>query len=147
MWRSHTPTPLPHLTACRASEISVRVSPASSPLAFPSLAGSPVSGMEHAHKLGEVARSSWPRPRSVAPPPAGSVELHTKGSSGTCIPDGVTTFLHAVFTAHGAKAEGSRLQADVRRGPPGEPPPPGPVGPDTRRRPAWAWRPLRRPSR
>jgi len=28
MWLSHTPTTMPHLTACRALDISVRVSPA-----------------------------------------------------------------------------------------------------------------------
>src|SRR5712691_4125256 len=67
MWLSHTPTPLPHLTACRASELSVRVAPASFPLSLPSLAGSPVFVMEDSTKMVEVARASWPHPRSVAP--------------------------------------------------------------------------------
>ena len=57
---SHTPTPRPNLTACRASEIAVRLSPASSPLSFTSLAGSPVSVMEHANTRGEGARSRGP---------------------------------------------------------------------------------------
>src|SRR6266566_7612277 len=29
-----------------------------------------------------------------------SAKLSSKGSSGTCIPEGVTTFVHAAFTAH-----------------------------------------------
>src|SRR2546425_12818759 len=65
MWLSHTPTPLPHLTACRASELSVRVAPASFPLSLPSLAGSPVFVMEDSTKMVEVARASWPHPRSL----------------------------------------------------------------------------------
>src|SRR2546425_11039387 len=65
MWLSHTPTPLPHLTAWRASELSVRVSPASFPLSLPSLAGSPVFVMEDSTKMVEVARASWPHPRSL----------------------------------------------------------------------------------
>jgi hypothetical protein len=32
-----------------------------------------------------------------------------KGSSGTCIPDGVSTFLHAAFTAHQGKAPQDRF--------------------------------------
>src|SRR5713101_8655962 len=39
---AHIPTPMPDLTACRALDVSVRVSPAYSPLSFASLAGSPV---------------------------------------------------------------------------------------------------------
>src|SRR6266849_11000133 len=43
---THTQTTMPNLTACRASEISVRVSPAYFPLSFTSLSGSPVFKME-----------------------------------------------------------------------------------------------------
>jgi hypothetical protein len=32
--------------------------------------------------------------------------LSTKGSAGTCIPAGVSTFQHVAFTAHGAEAVG-----------------------------------------
>src|SRR2546428_8684512 len=39
---AHTPTTMPNLTACRALNVSVRVSPAYSPLSLASLAGSPV---------------------------------------------------------------------------------------------------------
>jgi len=38
------------------------------PLSLASLAGSPVCVMEDASKMVEVARSSWPHPRFVAPP-------------------------------------------------------------------------------
>ena len=64
---SHLPTPLPHVTAWRASESSERVSPPSFPPAFPSLAGSPVFPTEAADKMGEVACCSLPLPRSAAP--------------------------------------------------------------------------------
>jgi hypothetical protein len=37
--------------ACRASELSVRVSPTYFPLSFPSLAGSPVFTMEDSNKM------------------------------------------------------------------------------------------------
>jgi len=40
-----------YLTAWRASEISVRVSPAYFPLSFTSLAGSPVFTMEDSNKM------------------------------------------------------------------------------------------------
>jgi hypothetical protein len=45
--------------------------------------------------------------------------LSSTGSSGTCIPEGVSTFFHAAFTAHsgsdaGADAGGSQVQALVR---------------------------------
>jgi len=43
MWLSHIPTTMPDLTACRALDVSVRVSPAYSPLSFASLAGLRVS--------------------------------------------------------------------------------------------------------
>jgi len=46
-----------------------------------------------------------------------SAKLRPKGSWGTCIPQGVTTFFHTAFTAHsdaGADAVGGRLQANVR---------------------------------
>src|SRR5712664_813778 len=52
---SRARTTMPHLTACRASEISVRVSPASFPLSLPSLSGSPVFSMEDSNKMMEVA--------------------------------------------------------------------------------------------
>lgn len=52
-----------------------------------------------------MARCSLPRPRSHAR--EWSVALSTKGSARTCIPDGVSTFLHAVFTAHGGEAIGA----------------------------------------
>jgi hypothetical protein len=42
---------MPYLTACRASEISVRVSPAYFPLSFTSLSGSPVFSMEDSNKM------------------------------------------------------------------------------------------------
>lgn len=44
-------TTMPYLTACRASELSVRVSPAYFPLSFPSLSGSPVFTMEDSNKM------------------------------------------------------------------------------------------------
>jgi hypothetical protein len=40
-----------YLTACRASEISVRVSPAYFPLSFTSLPGSPVFTIEDSNKM------------------------------------------------------------------------------------------------
>jgi hypothetical protein len=48
-------TTMPHLTACRASELSVWVSPTYFPLSLPSLAGSPVFRMEDSNKMMEVA--------------------------------------------------------------------------------------------
>src|SRR5205809_8063546 len=48
---AHTPTTMPHLTAWRASELSVRVSPAYFPLSLTSLAGSPVFVMEDSTKM------------------------------------------------------------------------------------------------
>src|SRR5215471_6243508 len=48
-------TTMPHLTACRASELSVRVSPAYFPLSLPSLSGSPVFNLEDSNKMLEVA--------------------------------------------------------------------------------------------
>src|SRR5712691_12609420 len=48
-----------------------------------------------------------------------SAKLRPKGSWGTCIPQGVTTFFYTAFTAHsdvGAEAIGGRLQAGVRLG-------------------------------
>src|SRR6266568_5688118 len=44
-------TTMPHLTACRASEISVRVSPAYFPLSFTSLAGFPVFTVENSNEM------------------------------------------------------------------------------------------------
>src|SRR6266446_10788833 len=44
-------TTMPYLTACRASELSVRVSPAYFPLSFTSLSGSPVFTMEDSNKM------------------------------------------------------------------------------------------------
>src|SRR5439155_19374175 len=44
-------TTMPHLTAWRASELSVRVSPAYFPLSLTSLAGSPVFVMEDSTKM------------------------------------------------------------------------------------------------
>ena len=44
-------TTMPRLTACRASEISVRVSPPYFPLSLPSLAGSPVFSIEDSNKM------------------------------------------------------------------------------------------------
>jgi hypothetical protein len=42
---------MPHLTACRASELSVRVSPTYFPLSFSSLSGSPVFNLEDSNKM------------------------------------------------------------------------------------------------
>ena len=42
---------MPYLTACRASELSVRVSPPYFPLSLPSLAGSPVFSLEDSNKM------------------------------------------------------------------------------------------------
>jgi len=42
---------MPYLTACRASELSVRVSPAYFPLSFASLAGSPVFTVENSNEM------------------------------------------------------------------------------------------------
>ena len=49
-----------------------------------------------------------------------STTLSSKGSAGTCIPEGVATFFHAAFTAHsgsdaGAEAVGGQLQGIVGR--------------------------------
>ena len=44
-------TTMPYLTACRASELSVRVSPPYFPLSLPSLAGSPVFSLEDSNKM------------------------------------------------------------------------------------------------
>ena len=58
------------------------------------------------------ARQSTLRPRVAVSPPQGvlqghaahlaewSATLRPKGSWGTCIPQGVTTFFHTAFTAH-----------------------------------------------
>src|SRR5215471_3884191 len=48
---SRTRTTMPYLTACRASELSVRVSPPYFPLSLPSLAGSPVFTVENSNKM------------------------------------------------------------------------------------------------
>jgi hypothetical protein len=42
---------MPYLTACRASELSVRVSPAYFPLSLSSLSGSPVFSVEDSNKM------------------------------------------------------------------------------------------------
>jgi len=44
--------------------------------------------------------------------------LHSKGSMGTCIPKGVSTFFHAACTAHRADAVGSRVTVGGRIAPP-----------------------------
>jgi hypothetical protein len=64
---SYAQTPMAHVTACRASELAARVSPASFPLSFASLAGSPVFPVENAHEMLEVACSFLSLPRSGAP--------------------------------------------------------------------------------
>src|SRR6266446_1906427 len=64
---SYAQTPMAHVTACRASELAARVSPASFPLSFASLAGSPVFPVENAHEMLEVACSFMSLPRSGAP--------------------------------------------------------------------------------
>src|SRR5882672_7355013 len=66
MWFSHTQTPMPHLTACRALDIAVRVSPAYVPLSFPSLAGSPVFALKDSNKMIEGACCLLSRPRFAA---------------------------------------------------------------------------------
>jgi len=78
-----------------------------------------------------LARPSTLRPRVAVSPPHGAFQGHAahlaewsatlrpKGSSSTCIPEGVSTFFHTAFTAHSearAEAIGGRLQALVRRG-------------------------------
>jgi L-ascorbate metabolism protein UlaG (beta-lactamase superfamily) len=75
------------------------------------------------------ARRSTLRPRVAVPPSHGAFQGHAahlaewsatlrpKGSSSTCIPEGVSTFFHTAFTAHsdvGAEAVGSQLQGIVR---------------------------------
>ena len=74
------------------------------------------------------ARRSTLRPRVAVPSPHGVFQVHaahapewsgalnTKGSLGTWIPNGVTTFPHVAFTAHGAEAVGGQVQCLVRRG-------------------------------
>jgi hypothetical protein len=42
---------MPYLTACRASELSVQVSPPYFPLSFSSLTGSPVFNLEDSNKM------------------------------------------------------------------------------------------------
>src|SRR5215831_7523906 len=47
-----------------------------------------------------------------------SATLRPKGSSSTCIPEGVSTFFHTAFTAHSegrAEAGGGQVQALVRQ--------------------------------
>ena len=44
-----------------------------------------------------------------------STLLSSKGSSGTCIPDGLSTFLHAAFTAHRAGVPTPRRRVVIRR--------------------------------
>jgi hypothetical protein len=56
-----------NLTAYRASELSARVSPASFPLSFASLVGSPVFTVENANEMMEVACYLMSLPLSVAP--------------------------------------------------------------------------------
>ena len=85
----------------------------------------------HASRDAPCHSSAQPPLLGGLPPPHGAFQEHaahlvewsttlsSKGSSGTCIPDGVATFFHAAFTAHsgsdaGADAVGSRLQPIVR---------------------------------
>ena len=80
-----------------------------------------------------LARQSTLRLRVAVPPPHGAFQEHaahlvewpttlsSKGSSSTCILEGVSTFFHAAFTAHsgsdvGAEAGGGQVQCLVRRG-------------------------------
>ena len=48
---AYTRTTMPYLTACRASELSVRVSPAYFPLSLSSLSGSPVFRMKDSNEM------------------------------------------------------------------------------------------------
>ena len=64
---SYARTPMANLTAYRASELSARVSPASFPLSFASLAGSPVFTVENSNGMLEVACYFMSLPLSVAP--------------------------------------------------------------------------------
>ena len=66
----------------------------------------------HASRDSPCHSSAQPPLLGGLPPPHGafqehaahlvewSTTLNSKGSSGTCIPEGVATFLHAAFTAH-----------------------------------------------
>ncbi len=82
--------------------------------------------MEQQVWSGQHARPSTVRPRVAVSPSHGAFQGHAAhlaewsatlrptGSSSTCIPEGVSTFFHAAFTAHSeerADAVGSRLQA------------------------------------
>ena len=87
----------------------------------------------HASRDSPCHSSAQPPLLGGLPPPHGAFQEHaahlvewsttlsSKGSSGTCIPEGVATFFHAAFTAHsgsdaGADAGGSQVQRFVRRG-------------------------------
>src|SRR5213593_4629084 len=68
MGLSHPPTPLPHLPACRASAIAVRVSPASSPRSCTALAR--LARVRHGRRTrnaGGGVLLALPRPRLAAP--------------------------------------------------------------------------------
>jgi hypothetical protein len=85
----------------------------------------------HASRDSPWHSSAQPPLLGGLPPPHGAFQAHaahlvewpttlsSKGSSGTCIPEGVATFFHAAFTAHsgsdvGADAGGSQVQCLVR---------------------------------
>ena len=84
----------------------------------------------HASRDSPCHSSAQPPLLGGLPPPHGAFQEHaahlvewsttlsSKGSSGTCIPDGVATFFHAAFTAHsgrdaGADAGGGQVQCLV----------------------------------
>ena len=86
----------------------------------------------HASRDAPCHSSAQPPLLGGLPPPHGafqehaahlvewSTTLNSKGSAGTCIPEGVATFFHAAFTAHsgsdaGADAGSRQLQALVRQ--------------------------------
>jgi len=86
----------------------------------------------HASSDSPCHSSAKPPPLGGLPPPHGAFQEHaahlvewsttlsSKGSAGTCIPAGVTTFFHAAFTAHSearVDAGRRRLHALVRPGP------------------------------
>src|SRR2546426_11920354 len=83
----------------------------------------------HASGESPCHSSAKPPPLGGLPPPHGAFQEHathlvewsttlsSKGSSGTCIPEGVSTFFHTAFTAHSevrADAGSRRLHALVR---------------------------------
>src|SRR2546425_4724358 len=70
--------------------------------------------LSQAPPLGSLSRPHGAFQEQAAHAVEWSTTLSSKGSSGTCIPEGVSTFFHAAYTAHRAEAIGRRPQCEVR---------------------------------